>query len=125
MWENLYCNKTNKSGSERSVPSVQKQKYRGNARPIIKGAEVRGEPATDGLIGGSGEGGAAHDHNIRPSTPFKKKIHEELENKESSLPFCITIAAFLSNKLLASCTAPAFSILSKSCFEVIFITIQN
>ena len=30
------------------------------------------------------------------------KIHEELENKESSLPFCITIAAFLSNKLLVS-----------------------
>ena len=51
MWENLYCNKTNKSGSQRSVPSVQNQKYRGNARPIIKGAEVRGEPATDGLIG--------------------------------------------------------------------------
>ena len=48
MWKNLYCNK---SGSERSVPSVQKQKYRGNARPIIKGAEDRGEPATDGLTG--------------------------------------------------------------------------
>ena len=34
MWNNLYCNK---GGSEHSVPSVQKQKYRNNARPIIKG----------------------------------------------------------------------------------------
>ena len=39
MWKNLYCNK---SGSERSVPSVQKQKYRGNARPIIKGGGGQG-----------------------------------------------------------------------------------
>ena len=33
MWKNLYCNK---SGSERSQPPVQKQKYRNNSRPIIK-----------------------------------------------------------------------------------------
>ena len=34
MWKNLYCNK---SGSERSVASSQKQKYRNSGRPIIKG----------------------------------------------------------------------------------------
>ena len=39
MWKNLYCSK---GGSERSVPSVQKQKYRGNARPIIKGGGGQG-----------------------------------------------------------------------------------
>ena len=48
------------------------------------------------------------------------KRTEKLENKELSLPFFITIAAFLLNKLLASC--PSYQ---KSCFKVIFITIQN
>ena len=33
VWKNLYCNK---SGSERNVSQVQKNKYRNNGRPIIK-----------------------------------------------------------------------------------------